>query len=64
MKYVKIFDCESEKDLERQINDFSKKLEEENNKIIDIKYQANCSIGNDNEQIYIYSALIIYGDKQ
>ncbi len=34
------------------------------NQVIDIKYQANCSIGNDNEQIYIYSVLIIYGAKR
>jgi hypothetical protein len=52
---VKVFDCEHEKDLEEEINKFLG----EGNTIIDIKYQVSISMYS-NEQIYCYSALIIY----
>lgn len=54
---VKIFDEEHEQDLEIAINDFIKYIDN----IIDIKYCV--AIMNDsktNEQIYCYSAMIIY----
>ncbi|MBS1477019.1 MAG: sporulation protein Cse60 [Acholeplasmatales bacterium] len=51
---VKIFDFEHEVDLENAINNFIK-----NKKIIDIKYQ-NSHFYAGNEQIYSFSALIIY----
>ncbi len=53
---VKIFDEESEKDLEEDINNF---LEETEKEIIDIKYQVSCSIYSE-EQIYCFSAMIVY----
>lgn len=53
---VKIFDEESEKDLEEDINNF---LEETDKEILDIKYQVSCSIYSE-EQIYCFSAMIIY----
>lgn len=55
---VKIFDYESEKDLEEEINDFI----DEDKEIIDIKYQISCSIYSE-EQIYCFSALIMYKTK-
>lgn len=55
---VKIFDYESEKDLEEEINDFI----DEDKEIIDIKYQVSCSIYSE-EQIYCFSALIMYKTK-
>lgn len=54
---VKVFDEEHEQDLEEVINDFLQTI----NELIDIKYSI--AIMNDcktNEQIYCYSALIIY----
>lgn len=54
---VKVFDEDHELDLEYAINDFLKSI----NKLIDIKYSL--AIMNDvktNEQIYCYSALVIY----
>ena len=51
---VKIFDFEHEKDLEDSINEF---IEDKN--IIDIKYSVSNSIYGE-EQIYCYSALIMY----
>lgn len=51
---IKIFDEESELDLEEDINNFIKDKE-----IIDIKYQVALSVFSE-EQIYSFSALIIY----
>lgn len=55
---VKIFDEAHEKDLEEQINTFLEELDEEK-EIIDIKYQVSVSIFSE-EQIYCFSAMIIY----
>ena len=52
---VKIIDCEHEEDLEDAINSFLK----EDIVLKDIKYQA-CHFTNNGEQIYSFSALIIY----
>lgn len=53
---VKIFDAEDEGDLEGDINSF---IECNNIEVIDIKYQVGISIFAD-EQIYCFSAMIIY----
>lgn len=53
---VKIFDENHELDLEKSINDF---LEEKEVEVIDIKYQVALSIFSE-EQIYCFSAMIIY----
>ena len=53
---IKLFDEESEKDLEEEMNDI---LEYLNGDIIDIKYQVSSCIYNE-EQIYCFSAMIIY----
>lgn len=53
---VKIFDEEDELDLENDINEF---IEMEQIKIIDIKFQVGVSIFGE-EQIYCFSALILY----
>lgn len=58
MYRVKIFDEEHELDLEEAINDF---LENEGvEKVIDIRYSVDCILSNCGEQIYCYSALILY----
>ena len=51
---VKIFDEESELDLEEDINKFIKEVD-----VIDIKYQVALSVFSE-EQIYSFSAMIIY----
>ena len=51
---IKIFDEEHEKDLEEKLNEFL--LEKD---IIDIKYQVSVAVFSE-EQIYCYSALVIY----
>jgi len=53
---VKLFDESHEKDLEESITKF---IEEKNPDIIDIKYAVSASIYAD-EQIYCFSALIMY----
>ncbi len=53
---VKVFDFEDEKDLEKEINSF---LSEEEVEIIDIKYQVS-TFSYGEEQIYCFSAMIIY----
>ena len=55
---VKIFDEEHEKDLEDSINEFLK----ENNNVLDIKYEVSVSMFS-NDQVYCYSALILYKEK-
>ena len=52
---VKIFDESHESDLENSINDFL--IEHDN--IIDIKYQVSIAMFSE-EQIYCFSAMIIY----
>ena len=59
MMKVKIFDLEDEKDLEKDINDF---ISEMTGEVIDIKYQVSIAI-NGEEQIYCFSAMIIYLDR-
>ena len=54
---VKIFDEESEEDLEDDINKFLDDFEEID--VIDIKYQVATSIYSE-EQIFCFSALILY----
>ena len=56
---VKVFDEEHEKDLEDDINKF---LEDDNFDVIDIKLSSSCSIYGD-EQIYCFTALIMYENK-
>ncbi len=52
---VKIFDEEIESDLEKVVNDFlSSDIE-----LLDIKYQVSASVFGE-EQIYCFSAMIIY----
>ncbi|MFX3623112.1 MAG: sporulation protein Cse60 [Ectobacillus sp.] len=55
---VKLFDESHEKDLEDSINSFLKKLDE--NRIVDIKYEVAVSNNDEENQIYCFSAMIIY----
>ncbi len=53
---VKIFDEESETDLQNSINSF---LDEMTGELIDIKFQVSASVYSE-EQIYCFSAMIVY----
>ena len=56
---VKVFDEEHEKDLETEVNKF---LNENDVDVIDIKYQVSSCVFSD-EQIYCFSAMIVYYKK-
>ncbi|CAM4151543.1 sporulation protein Cse60 [Bacillus manliponensis] len=58
---VKMFDESHEKDLEDAMNTFLKKLED--NQLVDIKYQVGVAINDDENQIYCFSAMVVYKDK-
>jgi hypothetical protein len=54
-----LFDREHEKDLEKEMNYFLKGLDEK--KLLDIKYNVAAMTEEDEvEQIYCFSAMIIY----
>ena len=55
---VKLFDFESEQDLEEAINDF---LDDEI-ELIDIKYQVAIGVCGE-DQLYCFTAMIIYSKK-
>ena len=55
---VKLFDYESEEDLEDAINGFL----DDTIELIDIKYQVAIEVSGE-EQIYCFSAMIIYIEK-
>lgn len=58
---VKVFDEMHEKDLENSVNNFLSDLNFDN--IIDIKYQVSTSMFGE-EQIYCFSAMIIYTESE
>jgi len=53
---VKIFDESHEKDLEKDINNF---ISENDIEVLDIQFRTSVSIFSD-EQVYCFSALILY----
>lgn len=53
---VRVFDCDHEKDLEEAVNSFISGKE-----IVDIKYQVSIGVCGE-EQLYCFSAMIIYID--
>ena len=57
MYKVKLFDEEHELDLEDEINKF---LSKEKIELIDIKYAVATFVNIKEEQVYCYSALLIY----
>ncbi|WMW44351.1 sporulation protein Cse60 [Bacillus subtilis] len=58
MLKVAVFDEEHEKDLQTEINSFLKGISEE--QLIDIKYTVSSACDPDGEQLYCFSALILY----
>lgn len=54
---TKIFDCETEQELEKAINEFL-----DGKELLDIKYQVALGICGE-EQIYCFSALILYKEE-
>lgn len=63
MLKIKVFDEEHEKDLEKKLNDFLKECEDNNQEIVDIKFSTSHFADENQEQIYCFSALIMYGSQ-
>lgn len=59
MYTVKVIDESHEKDLEAKVNSFLRTIS--NKKIVDIKFQVSVGVFS-SEQIYCFSAMIIYID--
>ena len=57
---VKVFDETHEKDLENSVNDFLSSI---GDNLIDIKYQVAITMFSE-EQIYCFSAMILYKDEE
>ncbi|KAB2329318.1 sporulation protein Cse60 [Bacillus mesophilum] len=55
---VKLFDHEHEKDLEVEMNKFLEKIDEK--RLLDIKYNVAAVQEEEDEQIYCFSAMVIY----
>ena len=58
MLQVKVFDCEHEQDLEEEINDFLTQLDHK--QVKDIKYNIAALGEAEDEQIYCFSAMVMY----
>lgn len=63
MLKIKLYDCETEWDLEKQLNNLMKQLEEHNQEVIDIKYSASHFSDENQQQVFSFSALVMYDDK-
>jgi hypothetical protein len=58
MIQVKVFDYEHEKDLEKDMNQFLSKMDDK--KIVDIKYHVAAMSEEVEDQIYCFSAMVVY----
>ncbi|KAA6446802.1 sporulation protein Cse60 [Bacillus atrophaeus] len=58
MLKVAVFDEEHEKDLQTEINSFLRGISEE--QLVDIKYTVSAACDPEGEQLYCFSALILY----
>ncbi|PLT29240.1 sporulation protein Cse60 [Peribacillus deserti] len=61
MIQVKLFDYEHEKDLENGMNSFLKVIKED--QLVDIKYNVAAISEEEEDQIYCFSAMVIYRKK-
>ncbi len=61
MIQVKLFDYEHEKDLEEEMNAFLEDISD--NQIVDIKYNVSTTVEEFDDQIYCFSAMIVYKKK-
>ncbi len=64
MLKIKVFDESFEKDLENTLNEFSEECEETNQEIIDIKFSTSHFESENQEQVFCFSALVMYDEKK
>jgi hypothetical protein len=58
MLQVKLFDCEHEQDLEEEMNEFLRGLDRKH--VVDIKYNIAMLGEAGDEQVYCFSAMVMY----
>ncbi len=62
MLKIKVFDCDCENQLTKDVNNFIEEINNQDEEVIDIKFSTSVSVYRD-EQIYCFSALIMYDNK-
>lgn len=62
MLKIKVFDCECEKDLEKEINLFIEEISKQDKEVIDIKFSTSITESDDG-LIFCFSALVMYDNK-
>ena len=62
MLNIKVFDCEDERYLEKEINSFIEEISKQDKEVIDIKFSSSITEIED-EVICCFSALVMYDDK-
>ncbi len=63
MLKIKVYDCEHENDLEKELNNLILDLDKNNQEVIDIKFSTSHFADENQEQIFCFSALVMYDDK-
>ena len=63
MLKIKVYDCDSEDELEKELNLLIEELDEHNQEIVDIKYATRHFLDEDRGQIFSFSALVMYDNK-
>lgn len=62
MLKIKVFDCDCENQLTKEVNNFIEEINSQDKEIIDIKFSTSVGVYKD-EQIYCFSALVMYDNK-
>ena len=62
MLKIKVFDCDCENQLTKDVNNFIEEINNQDKEIIDIKFSTSVGTSED-EQIYCFSALVMYDNK-
>lgn len=63
MLKIKVYDCDSEDELETKLNLLIEELDEHNQEIVDIKYSISHFLDEERGQIFSFSALVMYDNK-
>lgn len=62
MLKIKVFDCDCENQMTKDVNNFIAEINDQDKEVIDIKFSTSIGIYRD-EQIYCFSALVMYDNK-
>ena len=62
MLKIKVFDCDCENQLTKDVNNFIAEINDQDKEVIDIKFSTSIGIYRD-EQIYCFITLVMYDNK-